>query len=68
MRSNGSTSVCGQFDRRWNDSRQRPAWATRSSHTARRCGSSASALTVRMPKMVSPRAADLSVSAVVTLR
>ena len=43
-----------------------PLSAIRSSHSARRCGSSASDLTVLMPTMVSPSVADFQVSAAAT--
>ena len=56
-RSIGVTRVCGQLDSLPNAMRHLPASATRSSHSALRCGSSASDFTVLMPKIVSPSAA-----------
>ena len=49
----GLISVCGQFASRPACSFSAPAIAVRSSHSARRCGSSASDFTVRMPCTVS---------------
>ena len=47
--------------------RHLPTSAVRSSHSALRCGSSASDLTVLMPKIVSPSAAFFRTSALTTL-
>ena len=66
MRSMGLTSVCGQLANRPKASRHLPASAIRSSHSALRCGSSASDFTVLMPTMVSPIAAAFQVSAATT--
>ena len=66
MRSIGVTSVCGQLARRPKARRHLPVSATRSSHSALRCGSSASAFTVLMPTMVSPSVAAFQVSAATT--
>ena len=66
MRSNGVTSVCGQLESLLKSSWLLPASATHSSQRALRCGSSASDLTVLMPTIVSPSAADLPLSAAVT--
>src|SRR5712672_1830357 len=62
IRSIGLTSVCGQLLNLSKASRERPTSAIRSSHTALRCGSSASAFTVLMPTMVSPSVAAFHVS------
>ena len=63
MRSMGLTRVCGQLAKRAKARRHLPASAMRSSHCARRWGSRASAFTVLMPVMVSPRVAYFQVSA-----
>ena len=59
--------VCGQFASRPDCSRSAPASAVRSSHSARRCGSSAKDFTVRMPCTVSTMVLPFRLSAMVTL-
>ena len=63
----GLISVCGQFASRPACNFSSPASAVRSSHSARRCGSSASDLTVRMPCTVSTITEPLRLSASVSL-
>ena len=63
----GLISVCGQFASRPACSFRPPAIAVRSSHSARRCGSSASDFTVRMPCTVSTIVEPLLLSATVSL-
>ena len=59
----GATSVFGQFARRPACSRNSPTVATRLSHSALRCGSSARVFSVRMPWMLSTRTLLLADSA-----
>ena len=63
----GLMIVCGQFASRPACSLRRPASAVRSSHSVRRCGSSASDFTVRMPCTVSTIVEPFWLSAVVSL-
>ena len=61
--SMGLMTVCGQLASRPACSFSLPAAATRMSHSARRCGSSARDFTVRMPCTVSLKALPFSDSA-----
>ncbi len=62
----GVISVDGQFASRPTPSRSSPAVATRLSHSALRCGSSASVLSVRMPCTLSTSTLLLADSAACT--